>query len=66
MPYNHKPTYKQLLGHMEHHDVRKWLLDAADADEAGTIHNAIARSSPHRVARKLAEAFYYKERRHGR
>ncbi len=55
MPYDHDPTYEQLLGHAEHHDIKGWLLAGAEREDAQTIMAAIKRQSAHRLARKLAE-----------
>lgn len=55
MPYNHNPTYEQMLGHTEHHNIKGWLLAGCEREDANTIRNAIEKQSPHRLARKLAE-----------
>jgi hypothetical protein len=33
MPYDHNPNYEKLLGHTNHHGVRKWLLDGIEHDD---------------------------------
>ncbi len=48
--------YEHLLGHAEHHDIKGWLLRGCADEDANTLREAIAKQSPHRLARKLAEA----------
>jgi hypothetical protein len=55
MPYNYKPTYEQLLVHAEHHDIKRMLMDMFKKDGAHTLHDAVKRQRPHRLARKIAE-----------
>ncbi len=47
--------YEHLLGHAEHHDIKGWLLRGCADEDANTLREAIAKQSPHRLARKLAE-----------
>jgi hypothetical protein len=55
MPYDHNPTYEQLLGHAEHHNIKGWLLRGCEREDANTLREAIKRQSAHRIARKVAE-----------
>jgi hypothetical protein len=55
MTYIINPTYDDLLAHAERHDIKGWLLKAAQEDDAQTLFEAINRQPPHRLARKLAE-----------
>ena len=49
--------YEQnLLAHMEHHNVKDWLLNGARAEDARTIGRAIERIPTHRLIRRLARA----------
>jgi hypothetical protein len=48
------PTYDSLLGHIKHHNIRKWLLDGAEREEANTIRAAIKRLSDGDLNRRFA------------
>lgn len=47
-------VYESLLGHMRHHQVKKWLLVGAKHEKAHTIGEAVRRMPEHRLVRKLA------------
>jgi hypothetical protein len=49
-----RPTYQSLLGHIEHHNVRKWLIDGATREDAQTILAAIKRLSDGSLKRRFA------------
>ena len=42
--------------HMEHHNVKQWLLDGAKAEDARTIMAAVQEIPEHRLIRRLARA----------
>jgi hypothetical protein len=46
--------YESLLEHIEHHNVRKWLLDGAKREDANTIRCAIERLSDGQLNRRIA------------
>ncbi len=46
--------YENLLAHMEHHNVKQWLLDGSQLEDARTIHEAVKRMPERRLVRKLA------------
>jgi hypothetical protein len=48
------PQYESLLGHIKHHNVRKWLLDGARSEDANTIRIAIERLSDGHLNRRFA------------
>lgn len=48
------PSYKSLLGHIEHHNIRKWLLEGADREDANTIKAAIKSLSDGQLNRRFA------------
>ena len=48
--------YDRLLGHMQHHSVKQWLLDGCEAEDARTIGEAVRRIPEHRLVRRLARA----------
>jgi hypothetical protein len=47
-------TYKNLLSHIEHHNIRKWLLDGANREDARTIRAAIESLSDGQLNRRFA------------
>lgn len=49
-----KPTYEHLLGHIKHHNIRKWLLDGAYREDANTIKSAIKNLSDGALNRRIA------------
>jgi hypothetical protein len=49
-----RPSYRSLLGHIAHHNVRKWLLNGAKSEDANTIRAAIERLSDGQLARRFA------------
>jgi len=55
--------YENLLGHMQHHNVKQWLLDGAKAEDARTIAAAIEQMPEHRLIRRLARALSQDEKR---
>jgi hypothetical protein len=48
--------YDTLLGHLEHHDVKGWLLRGCEDEDANTIKEAVKRIPPRRLLRRLARA----------
>lgn len=48
------PSYESLLGHIKHHNIRKWLLDGAKREDANTIRRAIERLSDGQLQRRIA------------
>jgi hypothetical protein len=50
-------SYESLLGHLQHHNVKQWLLDGAEGPEdAQTIAEAVRKIPERRLARRLARA----------
>ena len=49
-----KREYDRILAHIEHHNIRKWLLDGARREEAHTIARHIKRLSDGQLARRFA------------
>jgi uncharacterized protein (DUF2461 family) len=47
-------SYDSLLGHIEHHNVRKWLVDGCEREDANTIREAISRLSDGQLQRRFA------------
>jgi hypothetical protein len=47
-------VYRDLLTHMKHHRVKKWLLRGAKRERAGTIGNAIRQMPEWQLIRGLA------------
>jgi len=58
-------TYETLLGHMEHHHVKRWLLAGCKAEDANTIRRAVERISERRLIKQLARALADEADRHG-
>jgi hypothetical protein len=56
--------YEALLAHIEHHDVKRWLLDGARAEDANTIRRAVERMPGHRLRRRLARLLTQDECQH--
>jgi hypothetical protein len=52
------PSYESLLGHIEHHNIRKWLLEGAEREDANTIKEAIKRLSDGRLNRRFARMLF--------
>jgi hypothetical protein len=48
------PSYETLLGHIKYHDVRAWLLEGAEREDAQTIRAAIKRLSDGQLNRRFA------------
>ncbi len=46
--------HDNLLAHMQHHNVKAWLLRGCDAEDANTIRRAVQRMPEHRLIRRLA------------
>jgi hypothetical protein len=46
--------YASLLGHIKHHNLRKWLLEGAKAEDANTIRMAIEKLSDGQLSRRFA------------
>jgi len=47
-------TYDKLLRHIEHHNVRRWLIDGACDENARTIRDAIDRMNEGQLNRGFA------------
>ena len=47
-------TYDKLLGHIEHHNLRKWLLRGCQDEDANTIRAAIEKLSDGQLQRRFA------------
>jgi hypothetical protein len=47
---------KSLLIHMQHHNIKQWLLDGCDREEARTIRDAVEAIPERRLIRRLARA----------
>jgi hypothetical protein len=48
--------YQSLLGHLQHHNVREWLLRGAEDEDARTIGAAVRRIDEDALLRRLARA----------
>jgi hypothetical protein len=48
--------YETLLGHLQHHGVKRALLDMCDREDARTIREAVKRIPERRLIRRLARA----------
>jgi hypothetical protein len=46
--------YDKLIGHIKHHNLRRWLLDGAKAEDANTIRVAIEKLSDRQLNRRFA------------
>ena len=55
-------TYESLKGHLEHHNVKDWLLRGARDEDANTIRMAVEKIPEHRLVRRLAWALSKDER----
>ncbi len=49
-------SYDSLLGHLKHHNLKKWLLDGCEQEDANTIREAVNKIPDHRLKRRLARA----------
>jgi hypothetical protein len=47
---------ENLLAHLRHHRVKRWLLEGARREDARTIKEAVARTSSERLIKALARA----------
>jgi hypothetical protein len=47
-------SYKNLLSHIEHHNIRQWLMDGARREDARTIMAAIKDLSDGQLQRRFA------------
>jgi hypothetical protein len=57
LPREHTMSKEEnLLAHMQHHNVKEWLLRGARDEDANTIRNAIEAIPEHRLIRRLARA----------
>ena len=54
-------NYESLLGHIKHHNLRKWLLEGAESEDAQTIRAAIKRLSDGQLNRRFARMLASKE-----
>jgi hypothetical protein len=46
--------YENLLNHIEHHNIRRWLLDGCDREDARTIREAVKNLSDGQLSRRFA------------
>jgi hypothetical protein len=49
-----KSTYNTLLSHIEHHNVRKWLMRGVEDEDANTIRWAVERLTDEQLNRRFA------------
>jgi hypothetical protein len=47
-------TYENLLGHIEHHNLRDWLLRGCKDEDANTIREAVKSLSDGQLNRRFA------------
>lgn len=47
---------ENLLSHMKHHKIKKWLLRGCEREDANTIREAVERIPERRLIRRLARA----------
>lgn len=47
-------SYERMLGHIQHHKIREWLLAGARKEDANTIRQAIERLSDGELNRRIA------------
>jgi hypothetical protein len=47
---------QNLLAHLKHHKVKRWLLEGARREDARTIKEAVARTSSDEINKALARA----------
>jgi hypothetical protein len=47
---------ENLLTHLKHHKVKRWLLEGCRREDARTIKEAVARTSSEEINRALARA----------
>lgn len=47
-------SYESLLGHIQHHNIRKWLLEGCEREDANTIRNAVECLTDGQLARRFA------------
>jgi hypothetical protein len=47
---------QNLLAHLKHHKVKRWLLEGARREDARTIKEAVARTSSERLIQAIARA----------
>jgi hypothetical protein len=45
-----------LLAHLRHHKVKRWLLEGCRREDARTIKEAVARTSSEKINKALARA----------
>lgn len=46
--------YDSLLGHIEHHNIRKWLEDGCEREDANTIREALSQLTNGQLQRRFA------------
>ena len=51
-----KPFEENLLSHMQHHNIKGWLLRGCDDEDANTIREAVQEIPERRLIRRLARA----------
>jgi hypothetical protein len=56
MSEQNKDSYECLLGHMQHHNVKQWLIEGCKREDARTIMNAVQQIPSRRLIRRLARA----------
>lgn len=55
--YEHEyGSYENLVDHMKHHNVKQWLLDGCEREDAQTIRDAVKNMPSRRLVRRLARA----------
>ena len=47
---------RNLHSHMRYHNIKQWLLDGCEREDANTIKEAVKRIPEHRLIRRLARA----------
>ena len=54
MSFHKNPTYEEMRRHIGYHNVRKWLLEGAEREDAQTIRAAVKRLSQGDLERRFA------------
>lgn len=47
-------SYGSLIGHLNHHNVKQWLLKGCDEEDANTIREAVRNTSSYELRKGLA------------
>lgn len=48
-------SYHDLVEHMKRHNVKRWILDGCDREDAQTIRHAVRHTSSQKIIEALAE-----------